>query len=135
MDHDLPAGPDGAANADQSSARDRLLGLLFIVGGLLSLGLLDATAKYLTQDYHVVQVMWARYSFHVLLMIAVLGPIGRLSLRTGKLKLQIARSSILLVATYLFFNGLHYLPLADATTITFLAPLFVTALSVPNATV
>jgi len=45
--------------------------------------------------------------------------------------LQLARSSCLLVATICFFGGLRYLPLAEASAVTFLAPIFVVVLSGP----
>ena len=45
--------------------------------------------------------------------------------------LQLLRSGCLLIATICFFAGLRYLPLAEASAITFLAPVFVVILSGP----
>jgi drug/metabolite transporter (DMT)-like permease len=51
--------------------------------------------------------------------------------RTRRLPLQLFRSSLLLAATFCFFGGLRYLPLAEASAITFLAPMIVVVLSMP----
>jgi drug/metabolite transporter (DMT)-like permease len=51
--------------------------------------------------------------------------------RTRRLGLQLLRSAMLLCATFCFFGGLRYLPLAEGSAITFLAPVFVVVLSGP----
>ena len=51
--------------------------------------------------------------------------------RTRRLALQLLRSSMLLIATFCFFGALRYLPLAEASAITFLAPIFIVLLSGP----
>jgi drug/metabolite transporter (DMT)-like permease len=51
--------------------------------------------------------------------------------RTRRLALQLVRSSMLLIATFCFFGALRYLPLAEASAITFLAPIFIVLLSGP----
>jgi drug/metabolite transporter (DMT)-like permease len=51
--------------------------------------------------------------------------------RTRRPVLQLVRSSALLTATICFFGGLRYLPLAEASAITFLAPILVVVLSGP----
>src|SRR5258706_1405411 len=52
-------------------------------------------------------------------------------LRTRRLPLQLFRSSLLLAATFCFFGGLRYLPLAEGSAITFLAPMIIVVLSGP----
>jgi drug/metabolite transporter (DMT)-like permease len=51
--------------------------------------------------------------------------------RTQRLPLQLLRSAFLLTATACFFGALRYLPLAEGSAITFLAPIFVVVLSGP----
>jgi drug/metabolite transporter (DMT)-like permease len=51
--------------------------------------------------------------------------------RTRRLGLQLLRSAMLLCATFCFFGGLRYLPLAEGSAITFLAPIIVVVLSGP----
>jgi drug/metabolite transporter (DMT)-like permease len=47
------------------------------------------------------------------------------------LRIQLVRSACLVVATTCFFGGLRYLPLAEASAITFLAPMIAIVLSIP----
>lgn len=92
---------------------------------------MDALAKYLSQSYPVPQVLWARYFFHLVLLAAILGPRIPRVLRTGRLGLQLVRSVFLLGATGFFFTAISRMPLASASAIMFVAPIVVTALSMP----
>lgn len=92
---------------------------------------MDALAKQLSQVYPVAQVVWARYLFHVLLMALFLGRRLPATLRTGRLGLQLLRSLFLLAATALFFTAISLMPLAETSAIMFVAPILVTALSLP----
>ena len=124
-------GFPGAAEAGQEEDQSHLKGILFIVLTTLCFVAMDTLAKALTQSYPVAQVVWARYIFHFLITVAVLGAGRRLSLRTRRLKLQIFRSTLLIAATICFFTALAYMPLVEASVIAHAAPLVVTALSVP----
>ncbi|GIK98649.1 MAG: hypothetical protein BroJett029_28580 [Alphaproteobacteria bacterium] len=101
-----------------------LAGFLFVV--------MDTTAKYLSRDYAVTQIVWARYVFHLLtLPLLIGGGSWRAVARTKRLGLQLLRSLFLLGSTYFFFLAVKYIPLATATAIGFVGPLLVTALSMP----
>jgi drug/metabolite transporter (DMT)-like permease len=106
--------------------------LLYILSGFFLSGL-DATAKVLAlRDYPVWWIVWARYFFHVLVVFPIVWmKAGPGFWRTRRPALQIARSAMLLVATLAFFTALRYLPLAEASAISFLAPMFVILLSGP----
>ena len=115
--------------ADQM--RDNRRGIYWM---LLTTGLftsLDATAKYLTQDYPVPQVLWARFTFHLVFVALFLGARLSVTLRSQHMRLQLARSFLMLITTAMFFFAVRALPLADVVAIMFVGPLFVTALSVP----
>jgi len=104
---------------------------LFLLAGFL-LSSLDATAKYLVRDHSLFLVVWARYAGQML----VVAPwawhrAGPGFWRTRRLRLQLLRSALLLAATVCFFGGLRFLPLAEGSAITFLAPIFVAILSLP----
>ena len=104
---------------------------LIILAGMC-FATLDATAKYLVQDHPLLLVVWARYAGQMF----VATPIawhrsGNGFWRTNHLRIQLVRSLCLVMATLFFFGGLRYLPLAEATAITFLAPMFAIALSMP----
>jgi drug/metabolite transporter (DMT)-like permease len=104
---------------------------LFLLAGL-SLSLLDATAKYLVRDHPLLLVVWARYAGQMLIVTPFAWNRGGAGFwRTRKLKVQLVRSLMLVLATLGFFGGLRYLPLAEASAITFLAPIFVVVLSWP----
>lgn len=92
----------------------------------------DALSKYLSGFYPIILIVWARYAVHTLLMAVVFLPRSGLSvLRTRRPGLQFLRALCLLLVSLLFTAGLMFLPLAEATAVIFLAPLLVTALSVP----
>ena len=92
---------------------------------------MDSIAKTLIRDYSVVQVVWARYFFHVAVLVIVLFPQLPTLIRTKNPALQLTRSLLLLLTTALFFYGLRFLPLATSSSIMLLSPIFVTALSWP----
>ena len=68
-----------------------------------------------------------------LLMLVVFVPRSGFSavVRTKRPGLQLLRALCLIGTSLLFTTGLRYIPLAEATAVNFLAPLLVTALSVP----
>ena len=106
-------------------------GILWMLLTTLLFVSMDSLAKQLSQTYPVPQVVWARYVFHVLLLALYLrGRVPR-TLRTGHLGLQLLRSVFLLGATGMFFTALSFIPLAEASAIMFVAPILVTAFSLP----
>ena len=104
---------------------------LFLLAGFC-LSSLDATAKWLVRDHALWVVVWARYAGQMIVVTPVAWQRrGPGFWQTGKLRLQLLRSLFLLLATLGFWGGLRYLPLAEASSITFLAPTFVVLLSWP----
>lgn len=118
-----------ALSADQTSSASR--GILLMVITLAFMVSMDTIAKYLTQWYPIPQVVWARYAFHMLVLLIYLRGRSFMVLRTKVLKLQLLRSVMMIVTTAVFFLGLSQLQLASASAILFLGPLLVTALSMP----
>jgi drug/metabolite transporter (DMT)-like permease len=104
---------------------------LFLLAGLC-LSSLDTTAKYLVRDHSLFLVVWARYAGQMLVVTPFAWHrAGPGFWRTKRLTLQLVRSSMLVIATFCFFAALRYLPLAEASAITFLAPIFIVLLSGP----
>jgi drug/metabolite transporter (DMT)-like permease len=104
---------------------------LFLLGGLC-LTALDTTAKYLVRDHALFLVVWARYVGQMLVVTPfVWHRAGPGFWRTHNLRMQLVRSGFLLTATVCFFAGLRYLPLAEGSAITFLAPICIVVLSLP----
>jgi drug/metabolite transporter (DMT)-like permease len=106
------------------------IGLTLVAIGLFTT--MDTIGKTLMADYPFQQVVWARYFFQCTLMLVMLPQLGIAGLlRTRRHGLQIGRGLLLALATLCMFGAISVVPLADAYTITFTAPLLVTALSVP----
>ena len=124
----MPAQTPTLKGADQP-----LRGIALICLAVLLFASHDALSKYLSGFYAIVMVVWARYVVHTLLMLVVFVPRTGLSavVRTRRPLLQLARALCLIGTSLLFTTGLQYIPLAEATAVNFLAPLMVTALSVP----
>ena len=93
----------------------------------------NAAAKFLSTDYHLVQVIWFRSMIHMAFLLAIFAP------RRGMVKLfttidlrgQLSRSLVQLVAVAAYWLALAWLPITTATAIGLTAPLVVVALSVP----
>lgn len=99
-----------------------------IVGFSLVPGM-DAIAKYLSADYSVLQIGWARFVFHLAFIVPIAWWRHRDRLWPARPGLQLARGLFQMSATLLFFAALAHLPIADALAVLFLYPLLVTALS------
>ena len=91
----------------------------------------DTFVKYLSNTYSMPQILWARYTFHVVLVILFLGRRLPGAMRSRRPGMQLARSALTLVSTGMFFYGLRFIPIADANAVFIVNPIFVTALAVP----
>jgi drug/metabolite transporter (DMT)-like permease len=117
---------------DASRAGSPLLGIGLTLLAICLFTVMDTIGKSLTARYPFPQVVWARYFFQCAPMLLFLPRLGLPGLlRTRRHGLQVGRGLLLLVATWCMYGAISVVPLADAYTITFTAPLLVTALSVP----
>jgi drug/metabolite transporter (DMT)-like permease len=108
----------------------RGIGLILLASIFLNSG--DTVSKLLTLEIPPVQVTWLRYGTFTLIMLAIVWRTGGLErLRTERPMLQFLRGVGVLASSVFFVMAIRYLPLADATATSFVAPLFVTALSIP----
>ena len=108
----------------------RALPLILLAGVCFST--LDATAKYLMRDHALLLVVWARYAGQMLVATPIARHRGGAGFwRTRHLGAQLARSLCLVIATLCFFGALRFLPLAEGSAISFLAPMFAILLSIP----
>lgn len=112
--------------------RAKAIGLVIVAVTMFSC--LDGTAKYLVsvERLPVSQVVWMRFFGQFLFIVLAVGVVSipRL-LRTQKLKHQIVRSVLMLLATLFNILALRHLRLDQTTTILFLAPLTVALLAGP----
>jgi len=104
--------------------------LMFIALGVFTL--MDTIGKYLSHWYPVPGLVWARYAINILMLLAFLAWRGELRyVRTARPGIQVARGLLLGMATLLYFTALSRMPLAEASAIAFVLPLFVAVLAVP----
>ncbi len=118
------------AGAVQRETDSPLAGILLMLAAMMVVPLMDGVAKHLSATFPVVQVVWARYFFHLAILLPVVlwrHGVGALVLRRPAL--QIVRGGFLLGSTMFFFSAIALMPIADAIALVFVAPLIVTALS------
>jgi len=109
-------------------------GVLFFITAIFLISVVDTICKSFTKDLHAIQLVWG-YFLGINLTLWIFFFLKRKKLtrliKTDRLCLQIFRPALLVCSISSLFFGLTYLPIAEATTIGFVAPLFITALSVP----
>jgi drug/metabolite transporter (DMT)-like permease len=107
-----------------------LAGFLFFVLSVLCFGGLDTIAKWLSRDYPILQITWARYFFALVVLLPWLPRYGLAApFRSRHAPLQVLRAAMLATTTLTYFAVVHYMPLAEASSISAVSPLFLTALA------
>jgi drug/metabolite transporter (DMT)-like permease len=120
-----------AARAAPDRADRPLRGIALILLSTVFLGSSDVTSKYLSGTLPSIEIAWMRFLVFSLIMIPAMLPGSPLfALRTGRPGLQGMRAVALLGSSLFFISGLRFLPIAEASATSFIAPLFVTALSI-----
>ena len=117
----------------RSASLDRpALGIVLMLIGIAGFAVMDAIIKWLTADYSVPQVVALRSWFGLpLLCIFALHQGGLKTLKTRRPMVHVGRYLLVLALSFSFFWALSQMKLVDAIAITFAAPIFITALSVP----
>ena len=126
--------PNSRARNGTAGTQDRIgLGIAGILIGMFAMSIMDALAKWLGEGYPIAELAFFRYVFALPPALFILWQQrgGRASLALRWKTGHVLRAIFALGATYTFFLGLRYLPLAEAISIAFSTPLLVTALSVP----
>ncbi|MDA0703649.1 MAG: DMT family transporter [Proteobacteria bacterium] len=91
---------------------------------------MDAISKYISDEYHVLHIVWARLAFQALATVILLLALGRLdALRSAAPRLQLLRSGGFLAHTVLFVSAIVFVPLAESIALLFVGPMLVVALS------
>jgi len=107
-------------------------GILFAIGGGLTLSVNDVAIKFLSGSYALHQVILTRAFIGMALVLGVIyvSGTGFRQLMTRRPKDHLIRVSIVMISNVTYFLGLAALPLADAVATAFIAPILVTLLSV-----
>ncbi len=108
------------------------LGIATFIGNLLLMALLSAAVRELVnRDYPLSEVMLFRYLFAAgFFWIILLSTTGLAGLATGRLVDHAIRSVSGIVSLGLLYFALTRIPIADATAISYAAPIFITVLSI-----
>lgn len=120
-------------SADSGTGTERVgVGLTAVVFAVLLGTMADTTAKWFgTQGYAPTQVVFLRYVFGLLPVAFFLYRSGIDALSTRRPAVHCFRACLSFGSIVFFFWGVTLMPLAEAMAISFTAPLFTTALSVP----
>ncbi len=111
--------------------RAPLKALIPLFGSTMVFACLDTTAKAMSYHLPVIEVSWFRYVINLLMAMAVLNPLSSPGAwRFERPGLQIFRALLLTIMTLANFSALHYLQVAEVTSIGFLSPMVITLLSV-----
>lgn len=106
--------------------------IAFILVAIFAISVNDMVIKQLSGGYPLHQMVFFRSLIAVPFSLVFLHMEGGWrELRTDRLGLHGLRALLIVAANMLFFAGLAVLPLADATALFFVAPLFITLLSIP----
>ncbi|HJT15214.1 MAG TPA: DMT family transporter [Dongiaceae bacterium] len=110
-----------------------LLAFTLMGTAVLCFSLVDATAKWLTQSYDPWQIVFLSriVPIAVALIVAYRETGNPFNFYTKFPKVQILRAALTIPMIWCFFTGLKLMSLAEAITIAFTAPLFITILSRP----
>lgn len=108
-----------------------LIGVALMLAAMAILPFIDVIAKKLGQaGMPIAIVVWARALFGGLMTLPfALQAEGRHAFRPAQPLRQLVRAALLFSATFLFFQSLKYLPIADALAIFFVNPLVIVILS------
>lgn len=109
-----------------------LLGIGLMLAAVMCFAALDATSKHLSQTFSVPLLVWARYLFHLLLMVIFLGPrLGLGLVRTQRPLANVLRAVMLTGVTGFAMAAFRIMPLAETTALLFVTPLIVALLAGP----
>lgn len=108
----------------------RMLGIACVVGAATLFILQDATIKWLSGEYPLHEIILVRATSAVAVTLCAMRLEGGLRLwRTRRIGLHLARSTLLVTANSTIFLGLAAMSIAEVTSIFFIAPVLITALT------
>ena len=100
-----------------------LLSMAFYVG-------MDTIGKFLAQTYPVIEIVWARFLFHLLFMVPVIWSRLPATFVSQGYWYQALRAAMVVLTNLSMITALRFIPMAEASAVASASPLIVTALSV-----
>ncbi|WP_323797048.1 DMT family transporter [Nisaea sp.] len=120
------------AAASKSLSSSYGTAVLFMLGAITVLPCMNVLARYLSAEYSTTQIVWARYTGHLLFALILFMPKHGIGLlRAQKPGVHIIRSVLMFCCTCMFFLAVRYIEVPIASAINFTSPIIVTALAVP----
>ncbi|MFZ5965306.1 DMT family transporter [Thalassococcus sp. BH17M4-6] len=108
------------------------LGILLICAGVAAISVNDMLIKLLSGGYPLHQIVFVRSAVGLIFSLALLQYEGGIKLlRTSTPFLHLLRGLLVVGANMTFYAAVAVLPLAQATALFFVAPLFITLLAIP----
>lgn len=121
-----------ATSGAPSRSSRPLLGVLFMCTACALFPIMNGLVKLLAATYEPQQIVWFRIVSHLVLVAAVFMPrMGLGLLRTRRIGTQFVSSIMMLLSTLFFFSAVKSIPVAEAISVTFVAPLAVVLLAWP----
>tara|TARA_Y100001934_G_scaffold282958_1_gene399529 strand:- start:2114 stop:3037 length:924 start_codon:yes stop_codon:yes gene_type:complete len=122
-----------SSSPQPTQSGDRVLrGILYMLLAVTLFSGLNASVKFLTTDYSTVQVLWLRYTGHIVYVFVLLAPRGALgAIRSNRPCIQLSRSMMMIGATVCYYTALRYVSLPTAAAVNFTSPLMVALLAIP----
>ncbi len=118
--------PPIIAPAGDPARKTQMRGIALLLMAIVIFSLMDATAKYLGQNYPPAQIVWARFVGNLLIVLMIFGPRLRRTLVSTRPGLQLARGLSHIASSALFFTSLQFIGLAEATAIMDINPVLIT---------
>ena len=106
-----------------------MLGTILLIGTYFFFSIMELTAKELGQSFNPFQIVFARYSSQLVLLLLLFNKNSISYLKSGFPVLQVLRGSLLLITTCFMFSGLAYLPFAENIAIYMIGPVITTVLA------
>ena len=106
-----------------------LIGTLLLISTYLFFSIMELTAKELGQSFNPFQVVFARYSSQLILLLIIFNKNTGKHLKSEFPLLQVLRGALLLITTCFMFSGLAYLPFAENIAIYMIGPVITTILA------
>lgn len=108
-----------------------VLGIATFIGNLVLMALISASVKALSDDYQLGEILLFRFAFAALFFwFLLLSTLGLSGLLTNRPFGHAIRTVSGIISLSLLFFAVSRIPIADATALSYSAPIFITLLSV-----
>lgn len=100
--------------------------ILLTIMAITCFGIMDVAVKAVSPATGTLPALWARYAGQMLIVLILIAPRLRQVVHSQYPMLQVARSLLLMMATFFFFSALRHIGLAEATAVMALNPVLIT---------